>query len=284
MSDDLLFTLPIGTWAEAAVDWVTQSWAIVFDGLAQTLESCYDSVDTLLATPPFWVIMIILTALSWWVRGWKGALGAAVGFLVIYGMNQWDNAMNTLALVLVSSFFALVIGIPLGIWAARSRPVSHVVRPVLDFLQTMPAFVYFIPFVIIFRVGVVPAIVATIMFAVAPGVRFTELGIRQVDKEVVEAGKAFGATPGRILRQIQLPLARPTIMGGVNQVIMLSLSMVVIAGMVGAEGLGGDVVAALQRVDVALGTEAGLSVVLLAIYLDRVTAALGSGGAQKDKD
>lgn len=281
MSGELWYRIPLGRWAESAVDWVTRSWEVVFNGLAQVLESCYTAVDTVLATPPFWFIIAVLTALAWWARGWRGALSSAAGLLVIYGMDQWENAMNTLALVLVSSFFALIIGIPLGIWAAQRRAVSHAVRPVLDFLQTMPAFVYLIPFVIIFQVGIVPAIVATVMFAVAPGVRFTELGIRQVDKEVVEAGRAFGATPARVLYQIQLPLARPTIMGGVNQVIMLSLSMVVIAGMVGAEGLGGDVVAALQRVDVALGTEAGLSVVLLAIYLDRVTAAFGSRSATR---
>ena len=166
--------------------------------------------------------------------------------------------------------------LPLGIWAARDDRVSRVVRPVLDFMQTMPAFVYLIPTVVIFLTGPVPGIVATVIFALAPGVRFTELGIRQVDPEVVEAGHAFGSTPGRILRQIQLPLALPTIMAGVNQVIMLALSMVVIAGMVGADGLGSDVVAALQRVNVALGFEAGLSVVVLAMFLDRVTAALGT--------
>ncbi|MGO3886992.1 MAG: ABC transporter permease, partial [Mycetocola sp.] len=150
------------------------------------------------------------------------------------------------------------------------------IKPSLDFLQTMPAFVYLIPALILFRVGVVPGIVATIIFAMAPGVRLTELGIRGVDKEVVEAGQAFGATPGRILRQIQLPLAMPSIMAGVNQVIMLSLSMVVIAGMVGAGGLGGQVVAALNRIDVGLGFEAGLSVVIIAIFLDRLSASLNN--------
>ncbi|AYD90374.1 proline/glycine betaine ABC transporter permease [Actinomyces sp. 2119] len=276
MSSSPYFRIPVGDWADAAVDWVTTAWEAFFDGVSSLIQSCFDGVDWLLAAPPFWLVIIVLTALAWVARGWLGGLSAAAGFLVIYGMDQWENAMDTLSLVLVSSFFALVIGIPLGIWASRSQAVSRAVRPVLDFLQTMPAFVYLIPFVVIFRVGIVPAVVATIMFAIAPGVRFTELGIRQVDKEVVEAGQAFGATPTRILYQIQLPLARATIMGGVNQVIMLSLSMVVIAGMVGAGGLGSDVVTALQRVNVGLGVEAGLSVVLLAVYLDRVTAAFGS--------
>jgi ABC-type proline/glycine betaine transport system permease subunit len=160
--------------------------------------------------------------------------------------------------------------------AAKSDVASAVIRPVLDFMQTTPAFVYLIPALLLFRVGVVPGIVATIVFAMAPGVRLTELGIRGVDQEVVEAGQAFGSSPWRILRQIQLPLAKPSIMAGVNQVIMLSLSMVVIAGMVGAGGLGGDIVASLNRIDVGLGAEAGVSVVILAIVLDRMTAALGS--------
>jgi ABC-type proline/glycine betaine transport system permease subunit len=160
--------------------------------------------------------------------------------------------------------------------AAKSDLASQIIRPVLDFMQTTPAFVYLIPALLLFRIGVVPGIVATVVFAMAPGVRLTELGIRGVDEEVVEAGHAFGSSPWRILRQIQLPLAKPSIMAGVNQVIMLSLSMVVIAGMVGAGGLGGDIVASLNRIDIALGAEAGVSVVVLAIILDRMTAALGA--------
>ncbi|HML50968.1 MAG TPA: ABC transporter permease subunit [Propionicimonas sp.] len=183
--------------------------------------------------------------------------------------------MDTLALVLVAAFFAVIISIPLGILAARSRLASAIIRPILDFLQTMPAFVYLVPALLLFRVGVAPGIVATIIFAMAPGVRLTELGIRSVDAEVVEAGEAFGATPRRILRQIQLPLAMPSIMAGINQVIMLSLSMVVIAGLVGAGGLGGDVIASLSQLDTSLGVEAGLAVVVLAILLDRFTNAFG---------
>lgn len=194
--------------------------------------------------------------------------------LVIQSVGQWSNAMDSLALVLLASLIALLIGIPVGVWAARNDTVSLVVRPILDFLQTMPAFVYLIPTVVIFLTGAVPGMIATIIFAIAPGIRFTELGIRQVDKEVVEAGHAFGSSPGRILRQIQIPLALPTIMGGVNQVIMLALSMVVIAGMVGAGGLGADVYSSLTRVNVGLGFEAGFSVVILAMFLDRITAAL----------
>jgi len=279
MSDTFIPRIPLGSWVEDVVDWVTSAWKPFFTVVKNVVLSIYDAVDWVLATPPFWAVGLVLVLAALLASGWRLALGSAVGLVVVAGLDQWENAMDTLALVIVASVIALLVAIPLGIWAARSDRVSAVVRPVLDFMQTMPAFVYLIPTVVIFLTGAVPGIVATVIFALAPGVRFTELGIRQVDSEVVEAGHAFGSTPGRILRQIQLPLAMPTIMAGVNQVIMLALSMVVIAGMVGADGLGKPVVAALQRVDVGPGFEAGLAVVILAIYLDRVTAAL-SGRAK----
>jgi ABC-type proline/glycine betaine transport system permease subunit len=275
MLDDL--RLPIGDWVEAVVDFITTYLTVVFDVIRSVFLALFDAVDWVFATPPWWAIIIVIAAVAVYARGWRFGVGAVVGLLVIVAVDQWDNAMDTLALTLVAAFLAVLISIPLGIWAARSSTVSAIVRPVLDFLQTMPAFVYLIPALILFRVGVVPGIVATIAFALAPGVRLTELGIRGVDAEVVEAGHAFGSTPGRILRQIQLPLALPTIMAGVNQVIMLALSMVVIASMVGAPGLGRDIIQSLNRIDVGLGFEAGLSVVILAILLDRLTATLGSG-------
>jgi len=222
------------------------------------------------------VVAAALVAVAWLAKGLRLAIGTLIGLLVIVAVDQWENAMDTLALTLVAVVIAVIIAIPLGIWAARSQTVSKIVRPVLDFLQTMPAFVYLIPAIFLFGIGVVPGMVATILFAVAPGVRLTELGIRGVDQEVVEAGNAFGATPGRILRQIQLPLAMPSIMAGVNQVIMLALSMAVIASMVGAPGLGKDVIQALSRTDISLGFEAGLSVVILAMILDRVTSGFGA--------
>ena len=271
---DIEFRVPLGTWIDTAVDWLTSTFEVVFDVVKTVLLALFDALESLLAGPPNWAVAVVLSVLAMWAKGWRFGLGSLVGFAVIVGVNQWENAMATLALVIVASAIALALGIPLGIWAARNDRVSRTARPVLDFMQTMPAFVYLIPVVVIFFAGVVPGIVATIVFALAPGVRFTELGIRQVDPEVVEAGHAFGSTPGRILRQLQLPLALPTIMAGVNQVIMLSLSMVVISAITGAAGLGRPVVEALSRVNVALGFEAGLSVVILAIYLDRVTSAL----------
>ena len=269
-----LYRLPLGDWVDTAIGAITTTFDGFFDGVKTILLGGYDALALLFTGPPPWIVALVLVGLAFWMKGWKLAVGALVGFAVIVGVDQWTNAMATLALVVVASAIALAIAIPLGILAAGNDRVSAALRPVLDFMQTMPAFVYLIPTVVIFLTGAVPGIVATIVFALAPGVRFTELGIRGVDAEVVEAGQAFGASPGRILRQIQIPLALPTIMAGINQVIMLSLSMVVISGLVGAEGLGSDVVAALARVDVALGFEAGLGVVILAMYLDRMTSAL----------
>jgi glycine betaine/proline transport system permease protein len=268
--------LPFGSWVDVAVDWITTTFRGLFAAIKDLLSLLYDGLDQVLSGPPFWFVAVALALIALFAKGWKLALGSLIGFVVIAGVDQWGNAMDTLALVLLASLIALLAAVPLGIWAARDDKVSRVLRPVLDFMQTMPAFVYLIPTVVIFRVGVVPGIVATVIFAMAPGVRFTELGLRQVDREVVEAGHAFGSSEGRILRQIQLPLAMPTIMAGINQVIMLALSMVVIGGLVGAGGLGGQVVNALNRINVSLGFEAGLSVVILAMFLDRVTSALGT--------
>lgn len=271
-----IWRLPLGDWVKSAVDWIMSTFAGLFSLIKIAFTSLFDAFLWVLATPPFYVIIVVLALFAFFARGWKLAVGSAVALFVIYSLNQWDNAMSTLALTLLASIVVVIVGVPLGIYAAKSDRASSVIRPVLDFLQTMPAFVYLIPTVMIFRAGVVPGLVATMVFALAPAVRLTELGIRQVDSEVTEAGRAFGSTPGRILRQIELPLALPTIMAGINQVIMLALSMVVIAGMVGASGLGREVYGALTQVKVGLGFEAGLSVVLLAVYLDRVTGALGS--------
>jgi ABC-type proline/glycine betaine transport system permease subunit len=275
--NDFPFRLPLGDAIDTVLDVIQDVFGWLFDGLSAFFLAAYDGLEWLLTAPPYWVIIPLLAALGFFAKGWKLALGIVVGGLLIVSVNQWTNSMVSLALVIVAAAVAVLISVPVGIWAARDDRVSAFVRPVLDFLQTMPAFVYLVPALAIFSVGAVPGIVATIVFALAPGVRLTELGIRGVDREVVEAGKAFGASPGRILRQIQLPLALPSIMAGVNQVIMLSLSMVVIAGLVGAGGLGGQVVQALSRLDVALGFEAGISVVILAMILDRLTAGLAAG-------
>lgn len=214
--------------------------------------------------------------IAWWLRGLVAGVLAFAGFLLIDSLDLWDRAMSTLALVLVATVIALVISIPLGIWAARSRTVSAVVRPALDLLQTMPSMVLLIPAILFFGLGTSAGVIATLIFALAPGVRMTELGIRQVDAELVEAAEAFGTSPRDTLLRVQLPLALPTIMAGINQVIMLGLSMVVIAGMVGTGGLGGAVNEAIGQLDIGFGFEAGVGIVVLAIYLDRMTSALGT--------
>jgi len=239
--------IPLGTAVEVLIEWIQVHLHGFLTAISRAGTLVNDNlVDLLLAVPPL-LMVVVFVLVAWMAKSWRLAVGTAVTFLIIISLGQWVNAMETLVLVTLATLTALVFAVPLGIWAARNKYVSVLIRPVLDLMQTMPA-----------------------------GVRMTELGIKQVDKETVEAGRSFGATDWQILRGIQLPLAVPTIMAGVNQVIMLALSMAVIAGMVGADGLGKEVVKALATIDIAKGTEAGLSIVFLAIYLDRVTAALGA--------
>ena len=268
--------IPLGTAVEVLIEWIQVHLHGFLSAISRVGTLVNDNlVDLLLAVPPL-LMVVVFVLVAWMAKSWRLAVGTAVTFLIIISLGQWVNAMETLVLVTLATLTALIFAIPLGIWAARNKYVSVLIRPVLDLMQTMPAFVYLIPSVLFFSIGVVPGMFATLIFAMPPGVRMTELGIKQVDKETVEAGRSFGATDWQILRGIQLPLAVPTIMAGVNQVIMLALSMAVIAGMVGADGLGKEVVKALATIDIAKGTEAGLSIVFLAIYLDRVTAALGA--------
>jgi glycine betaine/proline transport system permease protein len=219
------------------------------------------------------VLVLLITVLVWFVtrRDTKLAAVTALGLLLIWNLNLWDLSMLTLALVITSTILALAIAIPLGIAAARSETLNAALRPVLDFMQTMPSFVYLIPAVIFFGLGSVPAIIATVIFAMPPALRLTNLGIRQVPGELIEVADAFGTTPRQKLFKVQLPVALPTIMAGVNQCIMLALSMTVIASMIGAGGLGYQVLVGIQRVDIGMGFEAGLAIVIIAVILDRIT-------------
>jgi glycine betaine/proline transport system substrate-binding protein len=267
--------LNLGAWVESAVGWLQAHLSSLFEIISNILTGMFDGLNAVLAAPAPLLMAGILAVIAFWLRGLLAGVLAMAGFVVIDSVKLWDEAMATLALVLVASVITLVVAVPVGIWAARSRGVSAAVRPVLDFMQTMPAFVYLIPGVVFFSIGVVPGLIATIVFSMPPGVRMTEFGIRQVDAELVEAAEAFGTHPAQTLTRVQFPLALPTIMAGVNQVIMLALSMVVIAGMAGAQGLGQSVYSAVTQVDIGLGFESGLGVVILAMYLDRITGALG---------
>ncbi|MGW3291982.1 ABC transporter permease/substrate binding protein [Streptomyces sp. NPDC001002] len=268
--------IPLGDWVNDAVDWLLNHVSWLFDFLKTVFTGTYDGINAVLQAPQPLLLAGIFAVLAFWLRGTTAGLLTFVGFAFIDSLELWDDAMVTLSLVLVATIIALVISVPVGIWAARSNRVSGIVRPVLDFMQTLPAMIYLIPAILFFGTGASAGIVATLIFALAPGVRMTELGIRQVDKELVEAADAFGTTPRDTLLRVQLPLALPTVMAGVNQVIMLGLSMAAIAGMVGTGGLGGDVNEAIGQLNVGLGSEAGVAIVILAIYLDRMTSALGT--------
>ncbi|MBH1936704.1 ABC transporter permease/substrate binding protein [Streptomyces sp. AV19] len=266
----------LGSWARNAVDWLQSHLSWLFDAVSTVLTGMYDGVHAVLSAPDALLMAGILAVVAWWLRGLLAAVLAFAGLALIDSFRLWDQATSTLSLILVASVITLVLAVPLGIWAARDQKVSKALRPVLDVMQTMPAFVYLIPGVMFFSIGPMPGLIATIVFSMPPGVRMTELGIRQVDGELVEAARAFGTTPRDTLLRVQLPLALPTIMAGVNQVIMLALSMVVIAGMAGAGGLGEAVYSAVTQVDIGAGVESGLAVVVLAMYLDRMTGALGT--------
>lgn len=260
-------------------------WGAIDDGISWTV----DRMNDLLLSIPFGVFLLVVVVLSWYAKsgrlmfkreGLKKAIGLVsfiiIGLGLIYAMGYWRDAMHTTTLVLVSTFIALVLGIPFGILAAKNRTADVIIKPVLDFMQTMPAFVYLIPAIFFFSVGNTPGIVATVIFSLPPAVRLTSLGIRNVPGDVVEAGRAFGATEKQILYKIELPLAMPTILTGVNQVILLALSMVVIASMVGARGLGSVVYQGIQQNDIAKGFESGLGIVILAIILDRITQSFAN--------
>ncbi|MGR6321431.1 ABC transporter permease subunit [Micromonospora soli] len=273
--DSWLPRVPLGAWTESAVDWATGTLGPFFDAVAAVVDALVGPLGDLLTGVPAVVVVLVLAALGWWLRGWKFGLGTAVGLGLVAGMPYWEETMSTLAQVLVASVLALLLAIPLGVFIAENKRASAVARPVLDLMQTMPAFVYLIPAIFFFGIGTVPGVLATLVFSMPPGVRLTELGLRQVDKEIVQAAESFGAPPWMVLLRTKLPLALPTIMTGVNQVIMLALSMVVIAGMVGAGGLGDVIMFALSQVEVGSGFEGGIAVVVLAVVLDRLTDSVG---------
>jgi len=268
--------MDIGGVFEQYLEWVRTNLGPLLDSIGVGVRAMVEALEAGLMLLPAWAWIPAFAALAWWLAGRGVALFTAAGMsLIAYGMGLWTATMETLALVLASTTIALILGIPLGIAAAKRTWMHRLLRPVLDFMQTMPAFVYLIPAVLLFRIGAVPGVLATVIFAMPPVVRLTGLGIRQVPVEVVEASKAFGATPWQQLWKVELPVAMPTILAGINQTIMLALSMVVIAALIGAGGLGQDVLTGVTQLKIGLGFESGLAVVILAIFLDRVTQGLG---------
>jgi len=269
------YDLPVDEWATAAVDFLMDHAQGFFDVISIGVNALVFTIEDVLLLPHAWILIVLITGLAWWRTNWRFALFSAAALSLVVAMDLWTATVTTLALVVAATLVNLVIGIRLGIWAARSDSIERIVRPVLDLMQTMPAFVYLIPAAMLFGLGRVPGVVATVVFAMPPAVRLTNLGIRQVPKELVETGLAFGCTAGQMLFKVQLPTAKPSIMAGINQTIMLALSMVVIASMIGAGGLGDTVLRGIQRLDVGLGFEGGLGVVILAIVLDRITQSFG---------
>ncbi|OFV11446.1 MULTISPECIES: ABC transporter permease [Sphingobacterium] len=263
--------IEIGQYIAVAVNWLTDHLEPFFNLIKNTGNASIIGLEWVLTTIPFFIIIALFTALAWWKSGKGVALTTLLGLTLIYLMGFWIATMETLALVLVATLTALVISVPLGVWAAKNKLAAKIIRPLLDLMQTMPAFVYLIPAVLFFSIGKVPGAFATIIFAMPPAVRLTTLGIDAVPKDIVEAARSFGATNSQILFKVELPLATKTILAGINQTILLSLSMVVIAGMIAAGGLGEKVLEGINNLDIGLGFESGLSVVILAIILDRIT-------------
>lgn len=266
---------PLGDWINTIVEWLTQTLAPFFDVVTEIIRTPLVGIERFLLWLPWWVVILIFAGIAWKFAGWKITLFATAGLVFIGIMGVWDDTMTTLAIVLASVLVSLIVGIPLGISASKSDRIYGVLRPILDFMQTMPAFVYLIPAVFFFGLGKVPAVVATCIYAVPPCIRLTNLGIRQVPAETVEAGRSFGTTPRQLLFKIQLPLAIPTIMAGINQTIMMALAMVVICSMIGTAGLGLEVLKGIQRLDFGRAFIAGISIVIMAMILDRITQSFG---------
>ena len=273
--EGMLPKLPLASWIDSLVDWMTATFEGLFDGISDGVGLFVEGIVAGLGVVPSILLIIIMSLLAWKVCNWKIGLFALLGLFLIDNLGYWEEMLETLSLVLTAVLISIVIGIPVGIWASQSERVRKVVIPILDLMQTMPAFVYLLPAIFFFSIGVVPGVIASVIFAMPPTIRLTILGIKQVPADLIEATEAFGSTTKQRLLKVQLPLAMPTIMAGINQSIMLALSMVVIASMVGAPGLGTEVYRAVTQIKTGVGFEAGLAIVVIAILLDRITQNIG---------
>ncbi|MEN6391546.1 MAG: proline/glycine betaine ABC transporter permease [Syntrophomonas sp.] len=266
---------PLAQIIDQGIKWLQTNFGSNLDSFSAAFTSGIGDMGHILSTTPWWLILLLFTVLAWRVGGWKLALGTAAGLFFIYNLKLWPSFLDTLILVIISALVSMIIGVPLGILGARNDRFHWIISPVLDFMQTMPSFVYLIPALLFFGIGKVPAVFATVIFAMPPAIRLTDLGIRQVPEDLVEVGEAFGSNPAQLLWKIQLPVALPTIMAGINQTMMLSLSMVVIAAMIGAGGLGAGVLEAIGQLKIGMGFEYGVAVVIMAIILDRLSQGIG---------
>ncbi len=273
--------IPVGDVIETIINFLVDNFSFITKAFSKGTEVVLSLIESGFMFMPPWLFIIILAGLAWYLSKKRGiAIFAALGLALIWNMGLWEATVSTIALVLISTLIAITIGVPLGIAAAMSQVLNRIIMPVLDVMQTMPAFVYLIPAIPFFGLGKVAAIFSTVVFSMPPAIRLTCLGIKQVPKELVECADAFGSDRWQKLFKLELPLATPTIMAGVNQTVMLALSMVVIAAMIGAKGLGGEVWKAIQRLQLGSGFEAGIGIVIVAIVLDRVLQKMGarSGG------
>jgi len=271
----LPFDIPLGQWIDGALEWLFPRFAPVTGAIKAGVTWLLANLEMGLNAVPPLLLVAAVTLVAWRVAGRGVAAVSLLGLLLIDGMGYWTEAMTTLSIVSTGVLISLSLGIPLGILAARSDRFLAVLRPILDLMQTMPSFVYLIPAIFLFSIGRVPAVIATVIYSMPPAIRLTNLGIRQVRSDIIEAGRAFGCTPWQLLTRIQLPLALPSIMAGSNQTIMMALSMSVVAAMIGARGLGSIVIQALNTVQIGKGFEGGLAIVIMAVILDRITQALG---------
>jgi len=272
----LIDTRPLRRAVDDGLNWVVRMWGGAFEDAAYPLLMLLKAIENLLIATPWWLIILLLTGIAWLAtRRWPLPAVVLLALLFLGVMDLWKDAMTTMALMITATLAAILVSIPVGVWMSRSLRTRQVVAPMLDLMQTLPSFVYLIPTVMIFGPGKIPALIATIVYAAPPLVRLTDLGLRSVDPAVLEASRAFGADPRQRLFGVQIPLALPTILAGINQTTMMALSMVVIASMIGAGGLGYQVLQGIGRLEVSRGLFAGLGIVALAIIFDRITQAFG---------
>ncbi len=275
------FQLPIGDWGKVVIDFLKTEFRTPLRAFSDVIESMLVGISDGILFLPNWLFILLVALLAWRVAGRNVAILSVIGLLFIWNMGLWEKTSETLALVILSASFTLMIGFPLGILSAKFNWIRNILRPVLDIMQTLPSFVYLLPVIMFFGLGKTAGMTATMIFSMPPVVRFTDIGIRQVDKEMTEAAISYGSTPWQTLYEVQIPMAKETIMGGVNQTVLLSLSMTVIGGMIGAGGLGLEVIRSVQQVNIAAGINSGLSVVFVAVIIDRILQSVGKSKARR---